>query len=306
VNPLRPGDLLDHYRVDGVVARSSMASIYRAADERTGLRVAIKIPHPEMEADPILAAQFHEEIEITRNLDHPGVPKVLDAAGTYLVMEWVEGRSLREILAEEGKLQPGRAARIMAGICASVDHLHSRHIVHHDLKPENIILARDGRTMIIDFGIATNGVRRHFPARDASEAMGTPDYISPEQAQGKPGDARSDLYALGVMLYEMVTGRVPFHGPDALAVINDRLRSDPVPAREIDPGIPEALQQTVSRALERDPKRRFANAREFARSLSRQPRSPSPWNRPALRYGALTLIPVILFGLLLYASRLGL
>ena len=140
---IHPGDQLDHYRIESLIARSGMASIYRATDLNTGRTVAIKIPHPEMEADPVLFDRFHREEEIGKKMDHPGVMKVLtdeDRSQVYMVMEWVDGRLLRKIISENGKLPPERAIKIAVGILDALDYIHSHGVVHRDLKPENIMV----------------------------------------------------------------------------------------------------------------------------------------------------------------------
>jgi serine/threonine protein kinase len=320
MDPLRVGDQLDHYRIDALVARSGMASIFRATDLRTGRTVAIKMPHPEMESDPLFFDRFHREEEIGRMLDHPGVMRVLesdDRSQLYMVMEWVDGRLLREILSEQGKLPPERAVRIALRISEVLEYIHKHGIVHRDLKPENIMVGDEDRIKLIDFGIAAKSGARRLTFTNLTQVMGTAEYISPEQVKGKRGDARSDLYALGVMLYEMLTGKTPFSGDNAFLVMNDRLLNNPVPPREIDPDISPELQEIVYRVLEREPKSRYASAHEFAWDLQhldqvgvadrpelrewKQRRTP--WRRQILLYVGLALIPVVIFGLLLLVAR---
>jgi serine/threonine-protein kinase len=317
---LHPGDQLDHYRIENLVARSGMASIFRATDLRTGLPVAIKVPHPEMEADPLFYDRFKREADIGRKLDHAGVIKVLPEDGqsrVYMAMEWVDGRLLRQLLKEQGKLPPERAVRITLGILQALDYIHSHGVVHRDLKPENIMVDGQDRVKLIDFGIAGNTGARRLTFSKLTQAMGTPDYISPEQVQSKRGDARSDLYAVGVMLYEMLTGKVPFTGPNPFVIMNDRLLNNPVPPREIDPEISPQLQEIIYRALERDPKNRYRNAHQFILDLehpdqvgiTERPESRdwrnrrSPWPRRILFYVMLILIPILVFGLLLFVAR---
>src|SRR6266852_6100852 len=267
---LSTGDQLDHYRIEGVAARSGMASIFRATDLRSGRQVAIKIPHPEMEGDPVFFDRFQREQEIGRKLDHPGVMKVLPENGhsqPYMVMEWVDGRLLRQVLNEQKKLPADRVVRIALAIAKALEYIHAHGVVHRDLKPENVMIDADDRIKLIDFGIAANVGSRRLTFAKFSQTMGTPDYISPEQVKRKRGDARSDIYALGVMMYEMLTGKTPFQGPTSLAIMNDRLVNDPVPPRKLNPEISPALQEVIYRAMERDPKNRYANAREFAWDL---------------------------------------
>ena len=314
-----PGAQLDHYRLENLVARSGMASIYRATDLQNGRSVAIKIPHPEVEADPLFFDRFKREEEIGKKLDHPGVMKVYpddDRSRVYMVMEWVDGRLLRQILIEQKKFPIDRAIHIALGICEALDYIHGKGVVHRDLKPENIMVDSQDRVKLIDFGIAgSEGMRRLTFAR-LTAAMGTPDYISPEQVKSKRGDARSDIYSLGVMFYEMLTGDVPFHGPNAFAIMNDRLLNNPVPPRELNPEISPQLQEIIYRALERNPANRYQSAREFAHDL-RDPSQVGVAERPELRdwrkrrsprgrqilfYIFLALIPAAIFGFMLFVA----
>jgi serine/threonine-protein kinase len=317
---LQPGDMLDHYRIDANVARSGMAVLYKATDTNTGRLVAIKVPHPEMEADPVLFERFKREEEIGRMLDHPGVVKTFDdeeRSRIYMVIEWVEGLLLRTILNGEKKLPIERSVKITLGICDALDYMHKRGIVHRDLKPENVMVDAEDRIKLIDFGIAMKEDARRLTFVNLSATLGTPDYISPEQVKGGRGDQRSDIYALGIMFYEMLTGRVPFMGPSPLAAMNERLLHDPTPPRELNPEISPQLEEIVYRALERDPRHRYANAHEMVWDLEHQEqvgveeRGARPQgrkgrtnvNRKVLLYAGLALVPVLLFALMLLLAR---
>jgi serine/threonine protein kinase len=320
MNALQVGDRVDHYRIECLAAESGMACIYRATDVRSGRVVALKVPHFEAESDPLLFDRFKREEEIGKRLDHPGVMKVLeteDPSRVYMVMEWLDGRLLRCILDDEKKLPLDRAVRLTGEICDALQYIHGQGVVHRDLKPDNIMVDSEDRIKLIDFGIARSAKARRLTFGKLTRTMGTADYISPEQVTRKRGDERSDIYALGVMLYEMLTGELPFQGPDVLAVINDRLLNDPVPPRELNPGISLQLQEIIYRALERKPENRYPSAREFAKDL-RNPdsvgvaerRELQDWKvrrtvRPktVLVYAALAMIPIGILVLILIAAH---
>jgi serine/threonine-protein kinase len=317
---LHAGEQLDHYRIEDLVARSGMATIFRATDLRNQRQVAIKIPHPEMESDPVFCERFRREEEIGKKLNHPNVMKVFadgHRSRFYMAMEWVDGRLLREVLNEQKTLPVERAVRIAVAIARALEYIHAHGIVHRDLKPENIMVDSEDRIKLIDFGIAANVNSRRLTFAKFSQTMGTPDYISPEQVKGKRDDARSDIYALGIMLYEMLTGRVPFSGPNAFVIMNDRLLNHPVPPREINPGISPQLQEIIYRAIERDPSNRYPNAHEFIWDLEHMEQvgvserlelqnwkvRREPWKKKILFYVMLALIPIVVFGVLLYVAR---
>jgi serine/threonine-protein kinase len=317
---LSVGNQLDHYRIDELVARSGMASIFRATDLNDGKQVAIKLPHPEMECEPVLFDRFKREIEIGVKLNHPGVMKVFDGekrSRVYMVAEWIDGKLLRKILGPQHKMSTERAVRILIRILSALDYVHSNGVVHRDLKPENIMVDADDNIKLIDFGIAGNEGSRRLTFAKLSNVIGTPDYISPEQVKGKRGDGRSDLYAVGVMFYEMLTGKMPFEGSNTLAIMNERLLNNPIPPREVDPSITPQLQEIIYRALEREPSNRYPTAREFIHDLEHQDEvgvadreELRNWKvrktgigKKILTYIGLLLIPIVIFGVLLWVAR---
>jgi serine/threonine-protein kinase len=317
---LEAGDTLDHYRLDATVSRSGMSTLFKATDLKNGRQVAIKIPHPELEADPVLIERFRREQQIGQELDHPGVVKTCDGeerSRLYMVIEWVEGGLLRSILNQQGKLPVDRAVNLTLAICDALDYMHKHGVVHRDLKPENIMVDGQDRIKLIDFGIAMKEDARRLTYAGPSPMLGTPDYISPEQVKGQRGDQRSDIYALGIIFYEMLTGQTPFSGPNPLAVMNERLLNDPKPPRKLRSDISAQLQEILYRALERDPRHRYATASEMAWELTHQDQVgvEDGNRRPALRgrlflngrklllYAALLFVPLALFALMLLLAR---
>jgi serine/threonine-protein kinase len=317
---LAPGDTLDHYRLDATVARSGMSTLYKATDLRDGKSVAIKVPHEEMEADPVLVARFKREQEIGLELDHPGVVKTYqEDAGSrlYIAMEWVEGRLLRAILNEEGKLPIDRAVNLTLQICDALDTMHKHGVVHRDLKPENVMVDDEDRIKLIDFGIAKKEDARRLTFVDVSKMLGTPDYISPEQVKGQRGDQRSDVYSLGAMLYEMLTGEPPYTGSNPLAVMNERLLNDPKPVRALRRDVSPELEEIVKRALAREPRNRYQTASEMAWELEHPEmvgveeterhtvvgRLKLPAARKLALYAGLVLAPVLIFALMVLLAR---
>jgi serine/threonine-protein kinase len=319
LDSIEAGTQIDSYRIEQSIARSGMASIFRALDVRDNRIVALKIPHPDMEADPILFDRFQREAGIGERLNHPGVMRVFGGekrSRVYMVMEWCEGRLLRQIMSE-GRMTQDRAIRIAINVLEALEYIHENGVVHRDLKPENIMVDGHDNIKLIDFGIAGDAAARRLTYANFTATLGTADYISPEQVKGKRGDGRSDIYAMGVILYEMLTGKQPFTGSSPLEVMNDRLLNYPVPPTVAEPTISPQLQEVLYRALERDPKNRYARARDFANDLQHldqvgvedRPEIHS-WQkrkkhlpRLILYYSALALIPVVILLLMVLVAR---
>jgi serine/threonine-protein kinase len=312
---INPGDGLDHYRIEGVVSRSAAATIFRAIDVLTNRQVAIKVPPPELEADPTFFDRFRREEEIGEQLDHPGLIKVIpdhDRSRPYIAMEWFDGKPLSQLLLEQ-TLSSERTERIVVALCRALEYIHSHGIIHRDLRPEHILVDAADHIKLIDFGAAGQAARRRITFTNITQITGGSEYISPEELKGKRGDARSDIYVVGLILYEMVTGRKPFPESDVF----DRVQNHPVPPREINPAISPQLQEVIYRALEREPRNRYANAHDFARDLQhlnevgipdraelrdwKKGRSSQP--RKLVLYLAMALIPIAIFALLFYFAN---
>jgi serine/threonine-protein kinase len=324
LDALEPGAQIDSYRIEAPVARSGMACIYRATDLRDNRVVALKIPHPDLEADPILFDRFQREAGIGEKLDHPKIMRVFGGekrSRIYMVMEWCDGRLLREILdretLDEGRISQQRAIHIAIGVLDALEYIHANGVVHRDLKPENIMVDEHDNIKLIDFGIAGDAAAKRLTYANFTAAIGTPNYISPEQVKGKRGDGRSDIYSIGVILYEMLTGKLPFTGPNPIAAMNERLLNHPMPPSVADPSVGPQLQEILYRALERDPKNRYAHAHEFKRDLEHMDqvgvedrpelrdwqKRKSQLTRKILYYGGLAMIPVVVLLLMILLAH---
>jgi serine/threonine protein phosphatase PrpC len=263
-NELKPGETLDsRFEIDSVLSRSGMASIYKAKDLETGNTVAVKVPYMQVESDAGSYARFQREAEIGELLNHPNILKFIKVpkkSRPYIVTEYLEGQSLSEVMNEVRPLPMADAVQIASYICGALAHMHEHKVVHRDLKPQNIMICDDGSLRIIDFGIAKSTEMRRLTFAGFTPAMGTPDYMAPEQVKGKRGDERTDIYSLGAVLYEMTTGSVPFEGPNPFVVMNARLTGDPVAPRKVNPQVSEEMEEIILHAMEREPHKRYQSA----------------------------------------------
>jgi serine/threonine-protein kinase len=264
------GDRIDEYDLTELLARSGMASIFKAVDTTSGRTVAVKIPHPHLEGDVVFFERFRREEKVGQRLDHPSIVKVLaprQKSHTYMAMEFVEGRSLRAAMHEARPLPPARALEIARAVTEALVYMHAQGVVHRDIKPENILLVGEHGLKILDFGIALDESARRLTWAGLSTTLGTPDYMAPEQVGGRRGDARTDVYSVGMLLYEMLTGNVPYAAANPHALMRAKTSEDPRPPSYHLPTIDPALEALVMRALARDPRERFQTAAELLEAL---------------------------------------
>jgi beta-lactam-binding protein with PASTA domain/predicted Ser/Thr protein kinase len=279
------------YRVLQRVGSGGMADVVCAEDLQLGRRVAIKLLHRRFAEDAEFVERFRREASSAAGLQHPNVVAVYDRGewdGTYYIaMEYLDGRSLKRVVQEEGPLEATRAIELTIQILRAARFAHKRGIIHRDLKPHNVIVDDEDRAKVTDFGIARAG------ASDMTETgsiMGTAQYLSPEQAQGLPVSAPSDLYSVGIILYEMLTGRVPFEGESAVTIALKQVSEAPVAPRAHNPAVSPALDAVVLRAVEKDPARRFADADEFIAALEGAAAGVAPAPAPAVAAAATTVL----------------
>jgi serine/threonine-protein kinase len=267
------GQLLDdRFEITERIATSGMASIFRATDRKTAGEVALKIPHLKYESDPGFFERFRREQEIGERLRHPYVLRVEPEGDAprgrpYMVMELLEGETLGSIMRSMRVIPVSDAVQIAARICDGLAYMHANDIVHRDLKPDNVMICNDGTIRIMDFGIAKVEGARRLTFGGFQPAMGTPDYMAPEQVRGKRGDPRTDIYAMGAILYEMVTGEPPFAGSSPLVIMNARLTADPVAPRAINAEIPPGVEEIMLHAMARNPLERYQSVREMKEEL---------------------------------------
>jgi eukaryotic-like serine/threonine-protein kinase len=265
VSRYAPGDQLDHYRIEELLGAGAFAESYKATDVRDGHTVVLKVPDPKLFADPNTFRRYRREAEVVQRLEHPSVQGAIDPGETrselYLVLDYIDGVSLRKRMRSFGGLVPiDKIVDWGRQLAEALTYLHSKGVVHRDLKPENILVTPDDRLVIGDFGTAQLSGSRRLTFKHLAESLGTPDYMSPEQVQGDRGDARSDIYSWGIMMYELLTGKVPFDGDNWMAVMAGHLQGDPKPIHKLRHDVPPALEAVVMHAMRRHPDNRYHSA----------------------------------------------
>jgi eukaryotic-like serine/threonine-protein kinase len=259
------------YEIDSVLGQGGMAKVFRGTDQVLGRTVAIKVLSPQFADDAQFVARFRREAQAAAALNQPNIVGVFDTGSQgdvhFIVMEYVEGRTLRDVIRAEGPLLPERAAEIADAVARALETAHEAGMVHRDIKPGNIMLTSDGEVKVMDFGIARTSTGDTLTQTAA--VLGTASYLSPEQAQGQPVDARSDLYSLGCVLYEMSTGRPPFSGDSPVAIAYKHVKDDPVAPSRINPDVPSDLEAVILKSMAKNPANRYQTAAEMRQDLGR-------------------------------------
>ena len=264
----------DKYDILESLGQGGMNDAYKARDRASGRLVVLKIPFTSLIGDPATYSRYQRELEIGKRLHHPNIQELLDegrldgGVAPYLVLEYVDGTLLREYLRAHAPLPVDEAVNITVQLADALQYCHQHGVVHRDLKPENILIELDGTVKLVDFGIALLQGARRLTFRRLTSGFGTPDYMAPEQVQGDRGDARTDVYAVGVMLYEMLTGDVPYHGDSPLAVMSQRVTTDAPLLSSKRSDLPPQLEAVVWRALRREPAERYASMTDLRHDLT--------------------------------------
>ncbi len=318
---LRPGQTLDNrFLILETISRSGMATIFKATDQKTNQTVAVKVPLMQFESDPGFYSRFLREEEIGSRLDHPYILKFIpieegQRSRPYIVTEYLRGYTLSHLLNSVRPLPERDAVKLAGRVCEALVYMHEHGVVHRDLKPQNIMLCNDGTIRIMDFGIAKVKEGRRLTFTGFTPAVGTPDYMAPEQVKGKRGDERTDIYSLGAILYEMVVGAMPFEceNENALVIMNARVTGDPVAPRKRNLNVSPQVEEIILHAMERDPKNRYQSAAAMKADLDNPEavqltgrcdrlQAPTPWKRgwkKAFWFALAVSVPTIIFILLI-------
>jgi len=269
---LHTGFLLDgRFRLDEVIGRSGMATIYDAQDLRTGERVAVKVPKMKIESDPVSYGRFQREGRIGSLLNDPSllqfIPLDFPQSRPYIVTELLDGCTLAWVMHRVRPLAEADALKIASAVSEGLRAMHRRGFIHRDIKPGNIMICRDGRLCLMDFGLAEENDEGRGLLAGLTPLFGTPEYMAPEQVANRRNDQRTDIYSLGVVLYEMLTGRLPFEAQDVWSAAHMRVNGDPLPLRSLNSFVTPEAEEIVLHAMRRDPKERYQSAAELKRDL---------------------------------------
>src|SRR6266404_215907 len=305
--------LAGRYEILQLLGRGGMGAVYKARDSELDRIVALKLIRSELAKNPEILRRFKQELILARQVTHKNVIRIFDLGQSdgikFITMDFVEGQNLRELLLERGKFPAEQAARVMLQICRALEAAHTEGVIHRDLKPQNVMLSPDGRVYVMDFGIARSA---YLPGMTQTGALiGTPEYMSPEQARGEKLTERSDLFSLGVIFYELLTGKSPYPADAPLGTLWKRLQEKARPPAEIDATVPKPLSDVVTNALEIEPDKRLASAREMADRLELwlgpsagsstiflpAPAAHGYWKWASAALGALLVVAVIAFRL---------
>ena len=311
-----PGTPIDHYEIIRLLGHGGMNRVYLARDLNNQQTVVLKFPNDDLIGNIAVFERYKRETEIGSLLQHPYIQHLLnndeERREQYIVVEYIEGRTLREVL-EDHADQPmptSEAIRITLQLCNALDYAHKHGVFHRDIKPENVMMLENGDIKIIDFGIALLEGARRVTWRGLSSTVGTPDYMSPEQLRGERGTAGADIYAVGVMLYEMLCGHTPFEGENVFAIMNQHVSQDPPSILQCNPKLSPELATVVMRAIRRNPAKRYANIEEMMHDLQHLDEvTPVPYTpetpKAGGRYRQAIIITLIIIAICLIVIAFG-
>lgn len=309
-----PGEKIDHYEIIRMLGHGGMNYVYLAYDTVNQQKVVLKFPNDELIGDIAVFERYKREAEVGNRLNHPHIQRLLNTDENrrdhYLVVEYIQGRTLRTVLEDHAPnpLPVTEALRIIMQLCDAMQYAHAHGVYHRDIKPENIMLLDNGDVKLIDFGVALLEGARRVTWRGLSSTVGTPDYMSPEQLKGERGTASSDIYAIGMVLYEMLCGRIPFEGENVFAIMNQHVSQDPPSILKFNPDLSPALATVVMRTIRRDPAKRYHSIEDLVHDLRNldevtpvqyQPDTAQPHIRRQVIFTTLLIISICLVIILL-------
>ena len=277
-NPEPGEDFGTRFRIEKLLGAGGMGKVYKAFDKELSRMVALKTLQPELVSDPTVIQRFKQELLLASKISHKNILRIHDLndfEGTkYITMAFIEGRDLSQILKEEGPLSLGRCLKIIRQLCEALDAAHAEGVVHRDFKPHNVLVGKDDQVYVSDFGLATSLESAQMGMTRSGAVVGTPRYMSPEQVEGKRVDSRTDIYSLGIVFYEMVTGQVPFSGESTWQLMYQRVQQTPIDVKQVKPDLPDYVARVIMHCLEKDPANRYQSAKEIVADLDAN-RSPS-------------------------------